>query len=125
MQRQALQPDGVAEAPSPYSHVVLSGDLVFTAGQTPFDAERKLVSDEFEPQARQTFENLGRCLAAAGCGFDDVLKVTTHLADLDHFALYTEVYREYFKPPYPVRTTVQSGLLGFLIEVEAIARRPS
>ena len=124
MTRRALNPEGVAAAPSPYSHVVIGGDLVFTSGQTPYDANRELVSAEFEPQARQAFDNLGRCLEAAGCEFGDVLKVTTHLAELGHFAAYNEIYREYFEPPYPARTTVQSGLLGFLIEVEAVALLP-
>lgn len=123
MGRQAFNPEGVAQAPSPYSHVVVSDDLVYTSGQTPFDTERRLVSDEFGPQARQAFDNLGRCLAGARCGFADVLKVTTFLADLRHFEEYNEIYREYFSPPYPARTTVQAGLLGFLIEVEAVARR--
>jgi 2-iminobutanoate/2-iminopropanoate deaminase len=103
---------------------VISGDLVYTSGQTPFDSERRLVSDEFEPQARQAFDNLGRCLSSAGCGFDDVLKATTFLADLQYFDAYNRIYREYFSAPYPARTTVQAGLLGFLIEIEAVARRP-
>jgi 2-iminobutanoate/2-iminopropanoate deaminase len=125
MARRALKPEGVAQAPSPYSHVVVSGDLVYTSGQTPYDEDRRLVSDAFGPQARQAFENLGRCLAAASCGFDDVLKVTTFLADLGDFEEYNAIYREYFNPPYPARTTVQAGLLGFLIEVEAVARQRS
>lgn len=125
MERQALKPEGVAQAPSPYSHVIVSGDLVYTAGQTPFDADRRLVSEEFDAQARQAFANLGRCLAAAGCGFEHVLKVTTFLADLTgDFDAYNRIYREFFEPPYPARTTVQAGLLGFRIEVEAVARRP-
>jgi 2-iminobutanoate/2-iminopropanoate deaminase len=125
LERQALSPEGVAPSPSPYSHVILSGDLVYTAGQTPFDAERRLVSEEFEAQARAALDNLGRCLAAAGCGFEHVLKVTTFLADLRDFDAYNRIYREYFEPPYPARTTVQAGLLGFRIEIEAVARRPS
>jgi 2-iminobutanoate/2-iminopropanoate deaminase len=104
--------------------VIVSDDLVYTSGQTPYDEHRKLVSDEFEAQARQTFDNLGRCLGTAGCGFEDVLKVTTFLADLADFDTYNRIYREYFSEPYPARTTVQAGLLGFRIEVEAVARRP-
>jgi 2-iminobutanoate/2-iminopropanoate deaminase len=104
--------------------VIVSDDLVYTSGQTPFDDRRQLVSDEFEAQAHQTFANLGRCLDAAGCGFEDVLKVTTFLSDLSDFDAYNRIYREYFSEPYPARTTVQAGLLGFRIEVEAVARRP-
>ena len=125
MAKEAIQPPGIAAPIAPYSPVVVSDDLVLVAGQVPFDEEAKLVSDEFALQARQVFLNLGRCLSAAGCGFDDVLKVTTFLADFADFTEYNEIYGEYFSSPYPVRTTVQAGLLGFRIEVEALARVPS
>ena len=82
---QALQPEGVVKPKAPYSSVVASGDLVVTAGQVPFDADGNVVSPDFEAQARQTIENLGRCLAAAGCGFEDVIQVTTFPADLARF----------------------------------------
>lgn len=124
MSREALQPEGLARPAAPYSSVVVSDDLVLLSGQVPFDTDRRLVSEDFEAQARQVFDNVGRCLEAAGCGFGDVLKVTTFLADLGDFAAYNAIYAEYFVEPYPARTTVQAGLLGFRIEVEAVARRP-
>lgn len=124
MNRQALQPEGLASPKAPYSSVIVSGDFVFTAGQAPFDAEGKLVSEDFGEQAHQTFRNLGRCLEAAGCGFGDVLKVNVFLIDLGDFPTFNEVYRQYFSEPYPARTTVGASLVGFKIEVEAIARKP-
>ena len=124
MERQTLQPEGLAAPKPPYSPVVVTGDLVFTAGQAPFDADGKLVSEDFAEQAHQTLKNLGLCLAAAGCGFEDVVKVNAYLTDLGDFAVYNEIYREYFTPPYPARTSVMAGLVGFKIEIEAIARRP-
>ena len=123
MERETFRPEGLARPAAPYSSVVASGDLVLVSGQVPFDAEGLLVSENFDEQARQVFGNLERCLAAAGCGFGDVLKVTAFLADLADFPDYNRVYAEYFVEPYPARTTVQAGLLGFRIEVEAIARR--
>ena len=101
----------------------MSGELVFVSGQVPFDADRRLVSDAFDDQARQAFDNLGRCLAAAGCSFDDVQKVNAYLADLGDFEAFNRIYGEYFGEPYPARTTVGARLLGFLVEIEAIARR--
>jgi 2-iminobutanoate/2-iminopropanoate deaminase len=123
--RHALQPDGVAVPKPPYSPVVVSGDLVFTAGQAPFDTDGKLVSDDVAEQARQALRNLGACLAAAGCGYEDVVKVNAYLTDLADFPAYNEVYREFFKAPYPARTTVQAGLVGFKVEIEAVARKPA
>jgi 2-iminobutanoate/2-iminopropanoate deaminase len=126
MHGEALQPDGMVVPQSPYSPVVVTGDAVLLSGQVAFDGQGNLVSDEIEAQARQVFDNMGRCLAAAGCGFEDVVKVNAFLADLADFDAYNAVYREYFSPPYPVRTTVQAGLAeGFRLEVEAIARRKS
>jgi 2-iminobutanoate/2-iminopropanoate deaminase len=124
--REALQPEGIAKPQAPYSPVVVSGDLVATAGQVAFDEDGELVKGAIEEQARQVFENLSRCLAAAGCGLEDVIKVTTFLSDLGDFPAYNGVYEEYFSAPYPARTTVQAGLAPrLLIEVEALARKPS
>ena len=125
MGMQAVQPEGVAKPRPPYSPAVVSGDLVVLSGQVPCDENGDVVSDDFGAQARQVFENVRRCLDAAGCGLEDVIKVTTFLADLSDFAVYNELYAEYFRPPYPARTTVGAGLIGIKIEVEAIARRPA
>jgi 2-iminobutanoate/2-iminopropanoate deaminase len=126
MEGEALQPAGVATPKAPYSPVVVSGDLVVTAGQVAFDEKGELVSGEIEGQARQVFDNLERCLEAAESSLDEVIKVNAFLADLADFEAYNDVYREYFSAPYPVRTTVQAGLApGLRLEVEAIARRRS
>jgi 2-iminobutanoate/2-iminopropanoate deaminase len=125
MGRTALQPDGVVAPKFPYSPVVVSGDLVYTAGQGPFDEEGNLVSEDFAEQAHQTLRNVGRCLEAAGCTFADVIKVNAYVADLGEFGAFNDIYREYFTEPYPARTTVGASLVGFKIEVEAIARKPS
>jgi 2-iminobutanoate/2-iminopropanoate deaminase len=124
MEGEALQPDGVATPKAPYSPVVVSDDLVLTAGQVGFDREGNLVSEGIEEQTRQVLENLRRCLEAAGCTLGSVLKVTAFLADLADFDTYNEIYRQYFSPPYPARTTVQAGLApGLRVEIEAMARK--
>jgi 2-iminobutanoate/2-iminopropanoate deaminase len=126
MDGQALQPAGVATPKAPYSPVVVSGDLVLAAGQVAFDEEGNIVSDEIEVQARRVFDNLRRCLEAAGSNLGEVVKVNTFLTDFDDFETYNDVYRQYFSAPYPARTTVQAGLApGLRIEVEAMARRRS
>jgi 2-iminobutanoate/2-iminopropanoate deaminase len=124
MEREALQPVGVATPKAPYSPLVVSGDLVFTAGQVAFDETGDLVSNGIEGQARQVFDNLRRCLGAADSSLDKVVKVTAYLAGLADFEAYNGVYRQYFSAPYPARTTVQAGLApGLRLEVDAIARR--
>ena len=121
-----IQPDGVATPSFPYSPVVVSGDLVVTAGQVANDASGNVVADDIEGQTRQVLDNIRACLAAAGCGLEDVIKVNAFLTDLGNFEIYNAVYREYFSAPYPARTTVGVALApGLLVEVEVIARRPA
>jgi 2-iminobutanoate/2-iminopropanoate deaminase len=124
MQKQTIQPDGLVVPKAPYSPVVVSGDLVFVSGQVPYDADGNVVGSDIAAQTHQALRNLTACLAAAGCGLEDVVKVTAFLTDLAEFAGYNEVYKEYFKAPFPARSTVQVGLAGFKVEIEAIARKP-
>jgi 2-iminobutanoate/2-iminopropanoate deaminase len=111
----------------PYSNVVVSGNLVVIASQVPFDEHDHLVSSAFDEQAHQVFGNLRRCLESAGCGFDDVLKITGYLANPDLVLAYNDVYRQYFRAPYPARSTVACSLVvpGMLLQVDALAVVPT
>jgi 2-iminobutanoate/2-iminopropanoate deaminase len=121
-----IQPDDVARPDFPYSPVVVSGDLVYTAGQVANDASGKVVSDDVEAQTRQALDNVRACLAAAGCRLEDVIKVNAFLTDLANFDVYNAVYREYFNEPFPARTTVGAALApGLHVEIEVVARRPA
>ena len=120
----ALQPEGIAKPGFPFSPVVVSGDLVYTAGQVANDESGRIVSDEIETQCRRALDNIRACLRAAGCELSDVIKVNAFLTDLGNFDVYNAVYREYFSEPYPARTTVGAALApGLLVEVEVVARR--
>jgi len=124
-ENEFIQPDGVARPSFPYTPVVVSGDLVVTAGQVANDATGTIVSDDVEAQCRQVLDNVRACLQAAGCELSDVIKVNAFLPDLGNFDVYNTVYREYFSEPYPARTTVGAALApGLHVEVEVIARRP-
>ena len=124
MTRDGRQPEDVARPRAPYSPVVVSGDLVHTSGQVAFDADGLLVPGGIEEQTRQVIDNLERCLAAAGCELDDVVKVIAFLSDLADFEAFNRVYSGRFAPPYPARSTVGVRLAdGLLVEIEAVARR--
>ncbi len=126
MARDALFPDGLVRPKAPYSPVVVSGDLVYTAGQVAFDESGTLVAGGIAEQTTQVLSNLRACLLAAGCTLDDVLKVNVFLLDLAEFDAFNEVYRAAFAEPYPVRTTVQAGLPGGIrVEIEVVARIPA
>jgi enamine deaminase RidA (YjgF/YER057c/UK114 family) len=119
-------PDGVAPA-AQYSHVVLgTGRFVAVAGQLALDEDGKLVG-EGDPaaQARQVFENLRRCLAAADAGFDDVVKLTCFVTDMAHMPAIRTARAEHIPDDrLPAASAVQvAGLVRpeFLMEIEALA----
>jgi 2-iminobutanoate/2-iminopropanoate deaminase len=106
----------------PYSQGIRAGDFVFVAGQVPKDpATGKIVGETIEEQTAQTLENLKAVLEAAGASMADIVKVSAHLTDLSMFDRFNSVYVKYIPEPRPVRTTVGSQLLGFMVEVDAIA----
>ncbi|CAM5690311.1 RidA family protein [Streptomyces purpurascens] len=119
-------PDGVAAA-AQYSHVVMgTGHFVAVAGQLALDERGGLVG-EGDPaaQARQVFENLGRCLAAAGATFDDVVKLTYFVTDMAHMPAIRAARAEHIPDDrLPAASAVRvAGLVRpeFLMEVEAFA----
>lgn len=98
------------------------GDFIFVSGQVPRDpATGQIVGETIEEQTRQVLENIKAILEAGGATLADVVKVSAHLADLNLFDGYNKVYVTYFPDPKPTRTTVGSQLLGFLVEIDAIA----
>jgi 2-iminobutanoate/2-iminopropanoate deaminase len=123
MKRTVTAERGVKPA-GPYSHAIVANGFVFVSGQGPFDPETNSAPDAFADQVRRTFENLRVVLEAAGTGLDEVVKVNAYLTDLTRFADFNEVYREFFPSDPPARTTVATGLLGILVEVDCISMIP-
>jgi 2-iminobutanoate/2-iminopropanoate deaminase len=124
--RQVFTSESAPQPRGSYSQVIRAGSLVFTAGFGPVDpVTDQNVGDTIEEQTARVLDNLEAALAAAGCGLRDVVKVTTHLADLERdFAGYDAVYRSRMVAPYPVRTTVGSQLMGILVEIDVVAVVP-
>ncbi|MEU9664178.1 RidA family protein [Streptomyces bobili] len=119
-------PDGVAAA-AQYTHVVLgTGRFVAVSGQLPLDEDgRPVGAGDPGAQARQVFENLRRCLAAAGATFDDVVKLTYFVTDMAHMPAI-RVARAAHIPDdrLPAASAVQVAALvrpEFLMEIEAFA----
>ncbi|WP_432192202.1 RidA family protein [Streptomyces sp. bgisy027] len=122
-------PDGVAPA-AQYSHVVLgTGRFVAVSGQLALDEDGELVGEgDAAAQARQVFENLRRCLAAAGATFDDVVKLTCFVTDMAHLPAVRAARAEHIPDDrLPAASAVRvAGLVRpeFLMEVEAYAVLP-
>jgi 2-iminobutanoate/2-iminopropanoate deaminase len=125
MTRQAIQTNGAPAPVGPYSQAIRSGDSVFCSGQLGLDPRTGELADGVEAQAERALRNLQAVLDAAGLGFDDVVKTTIFLADVDDFAAVNAVYARFMPDPPPARTTIGVAALpkGGLVEIEAIARR--
>ncbi len=118
-----------ADAPAaigPYSQAIHAGDLVFLSGQVPIDPKTgELVTGDIAVQTERVLDNLGAVLAAAGCGFGDVVKTTIYLVDLGDFQSVNQTYAKRFTAAPPARATVQVSALpkGARVEIDAIARK--
>ncbi len=127
MTRHAISTSGAPAALGPYSQGIVSGDLVFCAGQLGLDPSTGELADGVEAQAERALRNLAAVLDAAGCSFADVAKTTIFLADIADFGAVNGVYARYMADPPPARSTFAVGALpkGARVEIEAIARRPA
>ncbi|MDR0466570.1 MAG: Rid family detoxifying hydrolase [Deltaproteobacteria bacterium] len=105
----------------PYSQGIKAGSRVYVAGQRPVDAVSNTVPKSFAEQAELCLGNVRHVLEAGGATLDDVVAVNVFLADISHFAEFNEIYKKFFKKPYPARTTISCALRGILVEINAIA----
>lgn len=124
---QAHHTDQAPAAIGPYSQAVSTDGWLYTSGQIALDpASGQIVPGGFEAEARQILANLTAVLAAAGCGFRDVVKATIYVTDLAHFPRLNELYGEALGGHRPARSTVQVAALpkGGLVEIDLVARIP-
>jgi 2-iminobutanoate/2-iminopropanoate deaminase len=114
---QHIHGPGVINSPLPFSPAIRAGDFVFVSGMASADENGKLIPDTFENEARRTYENIKRVLAAAGLDFPRVVQVRCYLSDKKDWDDHNRIYREYFKEPFPARTTL-IGCLGDFVKYE-------
>jgi 2-iminobutanoate/2-iminopropanoate deaminase len=122
--RQAVSTPSAPAAIGPYSQAVRAGSLVFVSGQIPIDpATGSLVGGDIVAQTHRVFQNIGEILSAAGASFDQVVRTTVYLADMNDFAAMNEVYATYFSSPAPARATIQAARLpkDARVEIDVIA----
>jgi 2-iminobutanoate/2-iminopropanoate deaminase len=111
----------------PFSEAVRAGDFLFLAGQVGDDRKTgRVVPGGIAAEARQTLQHIKEVLERNGASMKDVVKCTVFLANIDEWAAFNAVYREFFSKPYPARSALAaSGLaLGARVEVECIAYAP-
>lgn len=115
------------KAPSPigpYNQAILSGDTLYISGQIALNAESgKLILDSIPLETQQVMENLKAVLEAADMTFNNVVKSTIFISNMDDFTQINEVYGSYFNEDAPARETVQVAKLpkGVNVEISMIA----
>jgi 2-iminobutanoate/2-iminopropanoate deaminase len=110
-----------APAPiGPYNQAVLSGNTLYVSGQIPLDpSSGKLIEDDIKKETLQCMKNLKAILEAADMSFEDVVKATIFVKDMNCFAAINEVYGSFFNPETaPARETVEVSNLPKFVNVE-------
>lgn len=120
---KAIVTENAPKAIGPYSQGMIMDKTVFTSGQIPADPQTgAIVGEDITAQAEQVMKNLGGVLEAAGVTYEDTVKTTCFLANMEDFAAFNAVYEKYFTGK-PARSCVAVKSLpkNVLCEVEAIA----
>ncbi len=121
--RKTIHTDSAPKAIGPYSQAVRTGNTVYFSGQIPLDpGNGELVTGDISFQTRRVFENLKAVCEATGGSLAGIVRVGIYLTDLGNFAVVNTVMAEYFKEPYPARSTIGVASLprGAHVEIDAI-----
>lgn len=121
--KKIISTKNAPQAIGPYSQAIAANGFLFISGQLGVTPSGEFAGADVKSQAQRSLQNLQAILSEAGLGFENVVKTTIFLADIADFAAVNEIYAEFFKEPYPARSTVAVKTLpkGGLVEIELIA----
>jgi reactive intermediate/imine deaminase len=106
----------------PYSQAVRAGSTVYLSGQIALDPDSgQLIQGGFEAQVHRAIQNMKAVVEASGGSLEQCVRLTLYLTDLANFPKANDIMQEYFKPPFPARSTVGVASLprGAAFEIEA------
>lgn len=110
----------------PYSQAILAGDTLYCSGQIALEPESgSMVTDDIVAETERVLDNLGAVLKAASMNYENVVRCTVHLTDVNDYAQVNEVYARYFNEAKPARQAVQVAALprGARLEISCVAVR--
>ncbi len=122
--KQEIFTDRAPKPIGPYSQAIKVGDFLFISGQIAIDPVSGLFeAGDISIQTTMVIENIKKILQEASFTFDDVIKTTIYLKNMEDFPTVNNIYAEYVKKPYPARSTVEVSNLpkGALVEIDVIA----
>ena len=107
------------EPVGPYSQAILQGDTLYSSGQIAIDPKtNSLILDSIEKETHQVMKNIEAILDAAKMNWDNVIKCSIFLSDMNNFSEINEIYASYFTNNYPARETVEVACLPKNVNVE-------
>ena len=111
--QKVISTDKAPSAIGPYSQAIEINNMVYTSGVIPV----------IPAQAEQAFQNLCNLVEASGSKVENIVKTTVFIKEMNDFGKINEIYKKYFKEPFPARSCVEVARLpkDVLLEVEAIA----
>ena len=123
--KEIISTSNAPAAIGPYSQAISTGNLLFISGQIPVNPADGTIPEGIKAQTAQSIANIKAILAEAGMTFDNVVKTTVFLSDMNNFVPMNEVYAENFTAPFPARSAVAVKDLPkqVLVEIETIASK--
>lgn len=124
--KQEIKSTMAPKAIGPYSQAIMQNNILYVSGQLPIDSlTGEFPSNCIKDQTRMSLKNIEAILKESGMNFNNVVKTTVLLADINDFAEMNEVYGEFFTVPHPARAAFQVAALpkGAKVEIEVIAAK--
>jgi 2-iminobutanoate/2-iminopropanoate deaminase len=125
--KKCIQTEKAPKAIGPYSQAVQFGSFLFISGQIPIDPFTGLYNpSSIEEETEIVMKNMGAILESAGLAYDDVVKTTIYIVNMNDFASINEVYGKYFSNQPPARACIEVKRLpkNCKVEIDAIAAFP-
>lgn len=121
--KETIKAKNAPTAIGPYSHAVMTGNLMFLSGQIAINPETGEMPDGVQAQTAQAIANIKAILAEKGATLDNVVKTTVYLAEMSLFSEMNEIYAQHFSEPFPARSAIAVKELPkrALVEIEVIA----
>lgn len=119
MDKTVINTPGAPAPIGPYNQAILAGNMLFISGQVCIDpASGQLKNRDLQEETHQVMHNLKAILQKAGFTFNDVVKTTIFITDMNRFSEINEIYGKYFDSSFPARETVQVSALPKFVNVE-------
>jgi 2-iminobutanoate/2-iminopropanoate deaminase len=119
MEKKVINTNNSPAPIGPYNQAILAGNMLFISGQVCIDpVSNELKNRDLQEETHQVMHNLKAILQAAGMSFNNVVKTTIFITDMNRFSEVNEIYGKYFEGNFPARETVQVAALPKFVNVE-------